>query len=296
MRRDAFSDCHPAVNMVFFLCTIALEVTIQHPAYLLAGFLSAGSYYLLLQGRNGLKLIVGLLPLFILLTAFNPFLNQQGSIILFTVWSRKYTLEALLYGAAISSVLVVMLLWFGCYNAVMTSDKFTSLFGRLIPSLSLLFVMVLRLVPALLRKASQITGALASIGKGVGVQNSKKERLTSGMNVLSALTAWALESSVTTADSMRSRGYGTGRNSSYQIYRMKKSDWVILVMQVILVLVVAATAFAGGTKAAFTPEFEIASLGGKHLPGFLAYCIYLLIPAALHIREDILWHILRSKI
>ena len=57
--------------------------------------------------------------------------------------------EALAYGGVIAGVFVVMMLWFGCYNRVMTSDKFMCLFGNWAPSLSLLLVMVFRLVPLL---------------------------------------------------------------------------------------------------------------------------------------------------
>ena len=61
-----------------------------------------------------------------------------------------------------------MMLWFGCYNAVMTSDKVTSLFGNLIPAISLLLVMVLRMIPSFIRKAGQIMGARKSVGLGAG--------------------------------------------------------------------------------------------------------------------------------
>lgn len=296
MSNDAFSNCHPVVNFCFFIGAICFGVTIQHPAYLAAGFLGAVCYYLLLNGKKGLKAVFRLLPLFIILTAVNLLFNNQGEHILFHIFGRPYTFEALLYGSAISSILVIMLLWFGCYNAVMTSDKFTSLFGNIIPSLSLLFVMVLRMVPNLIRKARQITGARKSVGKGVGEQSTYKEKLNDGMNVLSALTSWALESSVVTADSMRSRGYGTAKTSSFNIYRITASDLIILAVMIITAAAVIAASAIGGARATFTPDYYIAPIAGINAAGFSAYCVYLLIPTALHIKEDIQWHILRSKI
>ena len=175
--KDAFSKCHPAVNFLFFAGAIGCSVVIQHPAYLLAGVLCGGSYCFILNGRKGVKMILGLLPMFLILTAINPLFNTYGAHILFSVFGRPYTLEALLYGAAIASLFVQMMLWFGCYNAVMTSDKFTSLFGNLIPALSLLLVMVLRLIPNFIRKTKQIIGARKSIGKGAAEQSSTKEKL-----------------------------------------------------------------------------------------------------------------------
>lgn len=289
MRADAFSKCHPAVNLLFFLGAIAFGAVIQHPAYLLAGALGAGTYYLLINGRKGWKLILGLLPMLAVLTAINPLFNTYGARILFRVFGRPYTLEALMYGAAIAAVFAVMILWFGCYNKVLTGDKFTSLFGNLIPAISLLLVMVLRMVPNLMRKARQITGARKSIGKGAGEAATNKEKLADGMTVLGALTSWALEGSVVTGDSMRARGYGAAKRSSFQIYRMTAADWVLTALILGLAAIVI---LAGGAAAAYTPELDIAPLGW----GFGAYCVYLLIPTALHIKEACAWHISRSKI
>ena len=168
MTADAFSNCHPAVNFLFFVGAIGFGVLIQHPAYLIAGAIGAAVYYLLLSGKAGWKRIAMLLPMVLMLTAVNPLFNTYGERVLFHVFGRPYTVEALLYGAAIAGVFLVMMLWFGCYNAVMTSDKFTSLFGNLIPAISLLLVMVLRMIPSFIRKAGQIMGARKSVGLGAG--------------------------------------------------------------------------------------------------------------------------------
>ena len=287
MREDAFSRCHPAVNFLYFVGAIGFGVVIQHPAYMTAAAVGAAMYYLLLSGRKGIRMILAMAPLFLLIAAVNPIFNTYGATVLFSLFGRPYTLEALLYGMVIGGMFVVMMLWFGCYNAVLTSDKFTSLFGSLIPALSLLLVMVLRMIPNLMRKGTQITGARRSIGKG-GAQ-SAKEQIADGLVVLSALTDWALEGSVITADSMRSRGYGSAKRTSFHVYRMTGQDWGLLVLTAILA---AAVLLVGDKTTSFTPEFSIAPLSW----GFVAYCAYLLIPTALHIKEAVTWHILRSRI
>lgn len=296
MSKDAFSKRHPIVNFLFFLGAIGFGVVIQHPVYLASGFVLGTTYYLLLNGRKGMKLLLALLPLFLVMTAINPLFNTNGATVLCYVLGRPYTLEALYYGAAIASVFVVMLIWFGCYNAVLTSDKFTSLFGNLIPALSLLLVMVLRMIPNLMRKARQFAGARKSIGKGSGEYASNKEKRTDGMTILSALTDWALEGGVVTGDSMRSRGYGSAKRTSFMIYRMTGIDSSLLVTQCVLILAVLATALTGGTTATYTPDFFIAPVSGMHIWGFAAYCAYLSIPTVLHIKEACAWHISRSKI
>ena len=292
MMQDSFSKCHPAVNFLFFVGAIGMSVVIQHPAYLLAGIITGAMYYLLLSGRKGWKTILSLLPVFLILTAINPLLNTLGATPLFYVFSRPYTLEALIYGGALASMFVVMMLWFGCYNKVLTSDKFTSLFGSIIPAISLVLVMVLRMVPNFIRKTHQIAGARKAIGKGAAENASAREKLSDGMTVLGALTSWALEGSVVTGDSMRARGYGTAKRSSFMIYRMTGTDWVLLTIMTLLLSLTVSAACFGQISASFVPTVKLAPTSW----GLLSYTAYLLIPTALHIKEAIQWHISRSRI
>ena len=292
MRNDAFSKCHPAVNFLFFVGAIGMSVVIQHPMYLLSGIVTGGIYYLLLNGRKGWNTILWLLPMFVFLTAINPLFNTLGETPLFYVFGRPYTFEALLYGGALASMFVIMMLWFGCYNKVLTSDKFTSLFGNLIPAISLLLVMVFRMVPNFIRKTEQIIGARKSIGKGASEAASTKEKLKDGMTVLGTLTSWALEGSVVTGDSMRARGYGSAKRTSFMIYRMTVADWWLLVVMAVLVTLTILAAVWGQMTATFTPKLQIAATSW----GIVAYTAYLLIPTALSIKEAIQWHISRSRI
>ena len=269
-----------------------MSVVIQHPAYLLAGVVTGAIYYLLLNGKKGWKTILGLLPVFIILTVINPLFNTLGATPLFHIGSRPYTLEALFYGAALASMFVIMMLWFGCYNKVLTSDKFTCLFGNLIPSISLLLVMVFRMVPNFIRKTQQIIGARKSIGKGISENATTKEKLQDGGTVLGALTSWALEGSVVTGDSMRARGYGTAKRSSFMIYRMTATDWILLTVMTLFVSLTIMAASFGQFAAAFVPNVSIAPVSW----GLVTYICYLLIPTVLHVKEAIQWHISRSRI
>lgn len=289
MTHDAFSRCHPAVNFLFFVAAIGCGMVIQHPAYILAGVVCGGVYFCLLSGRRGFARIGMLLPLPILTAVLNPLINHRGKAVLFLVMGKPYTLEALCYGLALGGIFLVMLLWFGCYSAVLTSDKFTSLFGSLIPSLSLLLVMVLRLIPAFTRKTKQVLDARRAIGMGAEQTGSLRQKLRSGMTVLSALTSWALEGSIITADSMRSRGYGCGKRTSFRLYRMTGRDWVLLILIGGLFSLVI---LAGGTDASYTPVMKAAPLGW----GFPAYCALLLIPTIFEGKEAAAWHISISKI
>lgn len=296
MKRDAFSEFHPAVNFIFFLGALGFGMVIRHPVYLMAGIMGAACYYFLLTGSRGVRMVLFSLPLCLMIALINPLFNHRGKTVLFQLFGNPYTLESLIYGAVTAGIFLVMLLWFGCYSAVMTGDKFTSLFGNLIPSLSLLLVMIFRMVPALLRKANQITGARRSVGKGLDGEARYMEKAKEGMTVLGALTSWALEGSIVTADSMRARGYGCGKRSCFMIYRMTVRDWVVLAVITLLAASVSVFAASGAIAAEFLPEWSVAPVSGINGIGFALYCVYLLVPTALHLEEDVKWHIMRSKI
>lgn len=289
---DAFSTCHPSVCLLFFAGAIGCGVVFQHPVYLLISVLAALSCYLWLGKGKALRSVGCMMPVILLLACLNPVFNTRGATVLFLLFGRPYTLEALVYGLALSGVMLTSLLWLGCCNYVLTGDKVTCLFGNIVPTLSLLLVMVFRMVPSLIRKTEQIFGARKAIGKGAGESAAAKEKLRDGMTVLGSLLAWALEGSVMTADSMRARGYGTAKRQSFRVFRMETRDWLLIGWMILLLLLIFLAAALGQLTAVYTPYISIAPVSW----GAFAYGIFLWIPMAQNIKETIVWHIFKSKI
>ena len=75
---------------------------------------------------------------------------------------------------------------------------------------------------------------------------------------------------------------------------MKKMLCVIALLAVMLLLIslVIVAACLGQMAATYTPELNITPVSW----GVAPYTAYLLLPAALHTKEAIQWHISRSKI
>ena len=136
MGTDRFARAHPAVSFCFFAAVILLSVMLLHPVYLALSLLGAAAYLLCLRGRKALLQLAAMLPLFLLITAVSPLLNPlkdaQGGHVVFTLFGRYITWELLANGAMLSAMFIAMLLWFFCYNAIMTGDKFTALFSSLV--------------------------------------------------------------------------------------------------------------------------------------------------------------------
>ncbi len=297
MSKDVFTTYNPIINFVFFMGAVALGMFFVHPAFLTCSLLLSFSYYLTVHGRKGIKFVLGMIPLFVILSVINPLFNTGGDTVLFTYFGgRAYTLEALLYGIALSAMFVSVMVWFASYNAVMTSDKFLYIFGKAAPSVSLVLSAILRLIPNFRRKAVQIAGARKCIGKA-GEAGRRKEKIENGMTVMSTLTTWALEGGIVTADSMRSRGYGSGKRTNFAIYRLDGRDILLIIIMAALITAVLVCAALGGMKASYLPGIEISGADNIYtVAGTITYFVFLAIPTSLNITEEIIWRILRSRI
>lgn len=267
-----------------------------HPAFVCCALIFSMVYYGLIM-KSWKKYFLGMLGLFLAFSLMNPLLNTYGERVLFTYWgNRPYTLEAVLYGAALASVFVTVLTWLGTYQKVFSSDKFLYCFGKVIPSISLILTMVFRLIPSLQKKTEQILGARRSIGKSVE-QGNFYEKAEHGLLTVSVLTSWALEGGVVMADSMRSRGFGTGKRTSFSIFSVNTRDKVLLGWMSILFILIIYCAFGGGMQAVYTPKMHISGMENpKTLLGMICYGLFLGIPSLLHIMEEVTWHIMRSRI
>lgn len=290
----AFGGYHPLVNFIFFIAAVVFGMFFVHPAFVTASAVLAAVYYFALKGRKGVRFAAAMLLFAVLLTLINPVFNTQGDTVLFTYFGRSYTLEALLYGAATGGMFFSVIMWFSCYNDIMTSDKFIFLFGRLIPAISLVLTMVLRLVPDFKNRTAVIAGARRCVGKGG--DGDKKQKLKNSMDIVSVLTSWALEGAVVTADSMRSRGYGASGRTSFAIYRFSSRDAAALAVMAVTSAAVIVCAAFGGTAVTYIPSIDISPFSGVTAAGAAAYAALLAMPSAIHFWEAASWRILRSRI
>ena len=289
-----FEACHPAVTFLFFAIVITCSMCLMHPVCLLFSLVGAVWYTARLRGT---KALIGylrwIIPMMVMAALVNPaFVHQGVTLLAYLPSGNPLTLESILYGLAAGCMLGAVELWFSCLSAVMTSDKFIYIFGRVIPALSLVLSMTLRFVPRFKRQFRAVAQAQRYMGRDTA-NGSLRQRTRNALKVFSIMVTWSLESAIDTADSMRSRGYGTGKRSSFMIYTMTSLDWGLLAaFSVLLGLVV----FVGDKTATFTPELSIARIGGWNSLGLAAYGVFLLLPTVLHIKEAIQWHISRSRI
>ena len=293
--RDAFSSYHPAVNFLYFGLVLFFTMCFLHPACLLLSLAAALRYAVCLNGRRAVRRSLRyLLPAALLAALINPAFNLQGATILTDLPSgNPLTLESIAYGLAAAALLSAVVTWFSCYTAVMTSDKFVYLFGRVIPALSLVLSMALRFVPRFQVQARAVSQAQRCVGRDVS-DGSLLQRLRNGVTILSILLTWCLENALETADSMKSRGYGLPGRTAFSIYRLDDRDQAALWWLGALGGYILSMWGAGGFACRYFPTFRLAPRDGWSLSGLLAFGLLCLTPVIIDRREDRQWTRLRS--
>lgn len=216
---------HPTVCFLFFLVVVPASMLLMHPISLVISIACSCACALRCAGWDRLRSVLRFaLPVAILAAVCNPLFSHEGVTVLRYFRSgNPLTLESIGYGVASAVMLISMLLWFVCLNAVLTADRITYLFGRISPAFSILFSMTLQFVSRLNHRRKEILQARRLLG--LGTQSAGlPARMRNAVSVFSILATWALENAVVTADSMRARGYGSTRPTSYSIFRFTRQD------------------------------------------------------------------------
>jgi energy-coupling factor transport system permease protein len=294
--RDTFSGCHPIVNFTYFALVIAFAMIFMHPVCLASSLFCAFAYSIYLEGRKAVRSgLVYMLPMLVFAALINPAFNHEGGTILaYLPGGNPLTLESIVYGAAAAAALVTVITWFTCFNAVITSDKFVYLFGRVIPALSLILSMTLRLAPRFKTQIKVVSNAQKCVGRDVS-NGSVLRRARHGIKILSIMVTWALENAIETADSMKSRGYGLPGRTAFSIYRFDRRDAGTLAFLLLCGAYIAVGSAAGGLYFRYFPTVKGLWGGVYTVSIFLAYFALGAAPLILNLREDHKWRSLALK-
>lgn len=294
---DAFFKLHPAVNFIFFAFVLALSMFIMNPICLALSLVCAFVNAVYLNGLRTIKLCLKfILPMVLLIVLINPVFNHQGvTILTYFPWDNSLTLESIVYGIASAALLSSVVLWFSVFNSVMTSDKIVYLFGKIIPSLSLVLSMSLRFVPKFSTQIKNVRNAQRCIGRDVS-DGSAVSRIKNGIRIISIMLSWSMENAIETADSMKSRGFGLKGRTAYSIYKFDRRDLVMLIIVALLGVSVSVSAIMGVIDFTYYPSIKGSLTDVPSLIVFFLYGILMLIPTILNIGEGIKWKRLRSVI
>lgn len=289
-RNDSFSSYHPVINLLYFIFTIGYALAFNHPVCLGIAFIGAVSYMICIRGaRVFVKSLKVMVPVIIITALLNPAFSHEGAtIITYLPTGNPLTLESVWYGISAAFMFVTVVCWFWNFNYVITSDKLVYLFGKAAPVLSLMLSMTLRLVPDIAAQFKKVYKASLAAGYSVNGKHFVKLRLA--CHVFSAVVSWALERAITTADSMKSRGYGLPGRTAYSIFRFKKSDMLAGMVFSALGIYILLGALHGGFRFYYYPWVTGELTGLLTCSMYVCYSFLVLFPVAIN-----MWDAIRIK-
>jgi len=291
----AFQNIHPVTAFIYFVCVLLIAMFIGHPIILAESLVGAVLFCLMLEcGKGFLKNMAFYIPLFLLVSLTNPLFSHNGMTPLFFMNGNPVTLEAVLYGVAISAMLVGVIYWFKCYSFIFTSDKFLYLFGKIIPKLSLILSMALRFIPMFQAQIKRVN----KTQKAMGLYTSKSlvDRFRSATRVFYVMIQWSLENAVETGNSMRARGYGLKGRTHFSLFRFTARDGTLLGLSVMLAAAVLIGKALGGAHFAFYPRIAGNVTTPLSIIIYIAFGGLSLLPFILESEENLKWKYLVSKI
>lgn len=301
-----FSTYHPIVNLTYYILVIGVTVFALSPWFLVATFVLAWCYSILIKGTSAIKLNILFVFWIIVVMAFiNVIFTHNGDTVFFYLNGNRITAEALIFGLSSAVMLSSVIIWFTSFNVIMTAEKLIFIFGRAAPVLGLTLSMIFRYIPLLknryeeihmgqqcLRRDASEDAAMEDHQDG-GKKAGRKEPLLSrirhaGKNV-SVLISWSLESSIENADSMEARGYGLKGRTSFHLYRFAMRDTMMEIWLLLLGAICIAGSAMDKTDAVFYPVYVVQPLDDMTVLKLVAFVLLLATPLILDINGEIRW-------
>ena len=270
-RSTAFDAVHAAVPAVLFAGVVALSMLAVHPVLVAVSLAGALAFSLLARGAAAtVRGLVWQLPLLALVCLANPLFSASGSTLLLKLGPRSVYLESLAYGATMGALMVAVVLWFEGAAAVLLQDRLLALAPRRARALPLVAGMVAQLVPQLLRRSRDVRATIAACTVA-GPRPAARDAL---MRTSSLLLSWSLEESLERADSMRARGWESGRpRTCYRPERLRGRDVVALCGIAALLALAAACALLLCADWRFYPRMSGLGPWWAYVPAAALACL-----------------------
>ena len=259
LARTSFSRLHPLATVVLFGCEVALAAFSFQPLCALIAFLGAQLCTIqLFDTKHAVKQLVWYAPIIILMAIINPFFSASGSTVLYSFGHTQLYAESLVYGATSGLVLVSTLSWLECLFAVVSPLEMLQRSSVRFPGLQLVLSLSVQLMPQLLSDlttARQIQSANTAARRcdsaarayrqsnvlGQSRLLSARKTIVQSATTINAGCMSALEKSMSTFQSIVSRGWGmAGHRSRWNTEVLDAYDTLAL-LSFALLGVVAAT-------------------------------------------------------
>jgi len=254
-RASALHAARPGAGLAFCGAFALVALLFEHPLVLLAataGVVAAGvAAGVGSELRRTARFAV---PLALLSVLINPLVAEQGATLLVRGWAvlglrLDVTLEEVAYGGLAGLRLMLLVMAFGLFSAVVDPDDVLRLFRRVSYRSALTASLGTRLVPVLARDA-------ARMGDAARCRPEPPGRAA----VARAALAGSLERAVDVAAALEVRGYGSARRPAREHRRWSRHD--VRVARAALLIAAAAVAGRLAGAGAFAPYPRLSVAAG----------------------------------
>ncbi len=278
-----FERCHPAVNFLYFAAVIMGMITFQHPIFLAISFACAFAYSIKRNHWKALLFNLVTLPFVAAFALYYSSYHHFGVTVLRQNFiGNNMTLESLVYGFVLGTVVAGVCIWFSCVYSVFTTDKVVYLFGRVSPRLSLFLAILLRMVPRIKKEARKINTAQRGIGRGVN-QGNLWQRARNCIRIFSMLITWVIESLSTASESMRSRGSSLRGRKAFSIYRFDNRDRAYVITLFTCLTVMIMGVLLKQTDILYDPRIRMNPITSMSFLFYAGYGFFCLMPLMLEL-------------
>jgi energy-coupling factor transport system permease protein len=290
---NQFEQFHPLVTFAYYIGTLTLLILMMHPVFLGAAFILILAINYRQDHLSGIhRWLIFMITTGLLILVLNPLFNERGRHVLFEIGQRRFTLEAFTYGGMNALSIIGVLALFVSYNEIMTPNKLLFLFSKFMPQFAILLMLTLRFIPLMRRRLAEIS--VIQISKGISVTHGNwRARAKAGMQYVQILLTYSLEEAIQTADSMKARGYGQANRTSYEYFRIKKTDVLALIYLVALFGCILLGRFSGYGFLQVYPVMETWRLTNIDTATLIFYLLFMGFPLLTEIGGMFRWHLLK---
>ena len=285
---NTFKNLHPITLICYFLSILTISMFSFNPVFVISGLFGTILYLIMINNKASVKTFVGYLFLFIIIAITNPLFSHNGATPLFFINDSRITLEALLYGVFLSTMIIEVMLCFRCFNLIFDNEKLMYFFGKTFPKLGLIISMALHYIPNLISEYKSILSVQKTFGgkNGIGVY----------IKSFSAVITQSLENSIEKSNSMSARGYGKSKRTYYSNFKFTKYDLLYLVITVVLFIMSATSIILNTAYFNFYPTIEMNNITLLSALSYISFLLLSLLPFVFQVKEEIKWKYLVSKI
>lgn len=274
---DPFARRHPFIILLYYIVALVTLLIFGHPVlYAITAVLMFMNRLLHIGFQKSMRLFLFSLCTCLLCIVINPLCNHRGVTLVYMLGDMRITKEAILYGGHMALLLLGSLFMFSCFSHYMTAQNIMSLAGRIFPSFSMLFTMILRAVPKVQRDYQKMTELNGNCPR-----------------VWSSLLSVEMEDSVERSIAAKQKGYGEYRRTHYFQRKMQWQDWFLLFWLCVMIGYLVWIVSKGGLNVRYFPSIQIADLGWWE---YVMISMYMSIPVLLRGKEECKWFLWKQKI